>query len=124
MAILEVEHIRKAFGHTEVLKDIGFTLERGDVVSIIAAEGDAENIALNAGVVTSDVPDTDAIAEGYYAAPQEGGTYVIAAQTSIPFATVTLYPGSAIVGNALPTITATVVLGEGDDAVTLTEDTD
>ena len=35
MAILEVEHVSKTFGKTEVLKDISFTLEKGDVVSII-----------------------------------------------------------------------------------------
>ena len=37
MPILEVEHIRKYFGHTEVLKDISFSLEKGQVVSIIGS---------------------------------------------------------------------------------------
>ena len=36
MAILEVEHINKTFGRTEVLKDISFSLERGQVLSLIA----------------------------------------------------------------------------------------
>ena len=31
MAILEVSGIRKSFGNTEVLKDISFTMEKGDV---------------------------------------------------------------------------------------------
>ena len=39
MPILEVEHIRKYFGHTEVLKDISFSLEQGQEVSIIGASG-------------------------------------------------------------------------------------
>ena len=34
MAILEVEHINKTFGRTEVLKDISFSLERGQVLSL------------------------------------------------------------------------------------------
>ena len=31
MPILEVEHIEKSFENTEVLKDISFTLEKGQV---------------------------------------------------------------------------------------------
>ena len=33
MAILEVEHINKKFDRTEVLKDISFSLEQGQVRS-------------------------------------------------------------------------------------------
>ena len=39
MAILEVEHINKTFGRTEVLKDISFSLERGQVLSLIGSSG-------------------------------------------------------------------------------------
>ena len=37
MAILEVNHIQKSFGKTDVLKDISFSLEKGEVVSIIGS---------------------------------------------------------------------------------------
>ena len=33
MSVLEVKNISKAFGKTEVLKDINFTLEKGEVLS-------------------------------------------------------------------------------------------
>ena len=39
MAILEVENIHKKFGKTEVLKGIDFSLEQGEVVSIIGSSG-------------------------------------------------------------------------------------
>ena len=39
MAILEVQNLRKSFGATEVLKDISFTMEKGQVVSIIGSSG-------------------------------------------------------------------------------------
>ena len=39
MAILEVEHLNKSFENTEVLKDISFTLEKGQVLSIIGSSG-------------------------------------------------------------------------------------
>ncbi|MEY8517375.1 amino acid ABC transporter ATP-binding protein [Lachnospiraceae bacterium 29-84] len=46
MPILEVEHIRKYFEHTEVLKDISFSLEKGQVVSIIGSSGSGKTTLL------------------------------------------------------------------------------
>lgn len=46
MAILEVEHIQKSFGATDVLKDISFTLERGQVLSIIGSSGSGKTTLL------------------------------------------------------------------------------
>ena len=36
-ALLQVEHIEKSFGETKVLKDVSFSLEEGEVVSIIGS---------------------------------------------------------------------------------------
>jgi polar amino acid transport system ATP-binding protein len=46
MAILEVEHICKSFHHTEVLKDISFSLEKGQVLSIIGSSGSGKTTLL------------------------------------------------------------------------------
>ncbi len=46
MSILEVEHIRKNFGKTHVLKDISFSLEMGQVVSIIGSSGSGKTTLL------------------------------------------------------------------------------
>ena len=46
MAILEVEHISKNFEDTEVLKDIGFSLEKGEVLSIIGSSGSGKTTFL------------------------------------------------------------------------------
>lgn len=46
MPILEVEHICKSFEHTEVLKDISFSLEKGQVVSIIGSSGSGKTTLL------------------------------------------------------------------------------
>lgn len=46
MAILEVEHICKSFENTEVLKDISFSLEKGQVVSIIGSSGSGKTTLL------------------------------------------------------------------------------
>ena len=46
MAILEVEHINKTFGRTEVVKDISFSLERGQVLSLIGSSGSGKTTLL------------------------------------------------------------------------------
>ena len=46
MAILDVEHICKSFGRTEVLKDISFSLEESQVLSIIGSSGSGKTTLL------------------------------------------------------------------------------
>lgn len=46
MNILEVEHIGKSFEHTEVLKDICFSMEESQVLSIIGSSGSGKTTLL------------------------------------------------------------------------------
>ncbi len=46
MAILEIKNIRKSFGKTEVLKDVSFSMEKGEVVSIIGSSGSGKTTLL------------------------------------------------------------------------------
>ncbi|EOS73659.1 hypothetical protein C817_05042 [Dorea sp. 5-2] len=46
MSILEAEHICKTFNHTEVLKDISFSLEKGQALSIIGSSGSGKTTLL------------------------------------------------------------------------------
>lgn len=46
MAILEVEHIQKTFGKVQVLKDIGFSMEKGQTLSIIGSSGSGKTTLL------------------------------------------------------------------------------
>ena len=41
--ILQVRHLSKSFGKHEVLRDIDFTVNRGDVTSIIGASGSGKS---------------------------------------------------------------------------------
>lgn len=72
MAILEVKNIKKSFGKTEVLKDVSFSLDEGEVLSIIGSSGSGKTTLLrcinfletaDSGVITV---DGDVIFDGDY----------------------------------------------------------
>lgn len=44
--ILEIRHLVKRFGGNEVLKDINFTVEKGDVICVIGASGSGKSTLL------------------------------------------------------------------------------
>ena len=44
--ILDIKHLSKSFGNHEVLKDIDFTVNKGDVISIIGASGSGKSTLL------------------------------------------------------------------------------
>ena len=46
MPLLEVKNLRKRFGDTEVLKGVSFTLDGGEVLSIIGASGGGKTTLL------------------------------------------------------------------------------
>lgn len=46
MAILEVKNLAKSFGCAEVLKDVSFSLEKGQVLAIIGASGGGKSTLL------------------------------------------------------------------------------
>lgn len=45
-AILQIKHLGKNFGNNEVLKDIDFTVKKGDVTSIIGSSGSGKSTLL------------------------------------------------------------------------------
>ena len=52
MSVLEVKNLRKSFGKTEVLKDISFSVEKGELIGYIGPNG-ALNIYKEKGGLTA-----------------------------------------------------------------------
>ncbi len=46
MSVIEVSHLRKVFGDNEVLHDISFSVNEGDVISIIGSSGSGKSTML------------------------------------------------------------------------------
>ena len=46
MSIIEVSHLKKFFGENEVLHDISFSVNKGDVISIIGSSGSGKSTML------------------------------------------------------------------------------
>ena len=63
MAILEVKHIEKHFGETSVLKDISFSLEKGQALSIIGSSGSGKTTLLRC-LNFLETPDQGSISVG------------------------------------------------------------
>ena len=46
MALIQVEHLKKSYGKLEVLKDISFEVEQGDVIAVIGPSGSGKSTML------------------------------------------------------------------------------
>lgn len=63
MALLTVENINKSFGRTEVLKDISFSLNKGEVLAIIGSSGSGKTTLLRC-LNFLELPDKGSITVG------------------------------------------------------------
>lgn len=61
MAILEVKHIKKHFGSTKVLQDVGFSLDEGKALAIIGSSGSGKTTLLRC-LNFLETPDSGTIA--------------------------------------------------------------
>ncbi|MDY2609929.1 MAG: amino acid ABC transporter ATP-binding protein [Eubacteriales bacterium] len=46
MSVLSIQHLKKCFGENEILHDISFDVERGDVISVIGSSGSGKSTML------------------------------------------------------------------------------
>ena len=100
---LEVKGIKKSFGAVEVLKGIDFTLNRGEVLSIIGSSGGGKTTLLrclnfleiaNEGEIIVDREPVFYIENGKPYTPQNGGEYM-----GLVFQQFNLFPQYDVMGN-------------------------
>lgn len=64
MALIKVEHVKKSFGKLEVLKDISFEVEQGDVIAVIGPSGSGKSTMLRSLINLEKVDDGSIEIEG------------------------------------------------------------
>ena len=76
--LLEINHCRKQFDGTEVLKDLSLSVEEGQVLSIIGPSGSGKSTLLRCATLLETMDGGDLIYLGNDAARDEGGKAVYA----------------------------------------------
>ena len=104
MPVLEVKNIKKSFGQTEVLKGIDFTLEKGEVLSIIGSSGGGKTTLLRCLNFLEVAGEGEIVVDGervFYIddngkpyTPNNGGEYM-----GLVFQQFNLFPQYSVIGN-------------------------
>ena len=78
MNILKVENAKKSFGDKEVLKDISFSVDKGEVVSVIGSSGGGKSTLLRCCTLLETLTDGNLYYMGMPLATSDGGKAVYA----------------------------------------------
>lgn len=81
--LLRIDHCRKSFGTTEVLKDISITVNEGQVMSIIGPSGSGKSTLLRCATLLETMDGGDLIYDGLYAARDTAGKSVYTTQKEL-----------------------------------------
>ena len=64
MSIIEVSHLKKSFGSLNVLKDVSFTVEEGDVIAILGSSGSGKSTLLRCLIDLEKIDDGTITVDG------------------------------------------------------------
>ena len=111
--ILEIRHLGKSFGTHEVLRDIDFTVSKGDVISIIGASGSGKSTLLRC----INLPETPSSGEILYHGENVTGKSVNAAKyrshVGMVFQSFNLFNNMTVLENCM--VGQTMVLKKGKE---------
>lgn len=111
--ILQVNHLSKSFGKHEVLRDIDFTVKKGDVTSIIGASGSGKSTLLRC-INLLEMPTSGEIAfHGENILTRKGGAAAYRTKVGMVFQSFNLFNNMTVLKNCM--VGQMKVLGRSKD---------
>ena len=97
--ILQVNHLSKSFGSHEVLRDIDFTVKKGDVTSIIGASGSGKSTLLRCINGLEEIQEGKVVLEGELINPKPKKQHRLNEKIGMVFQSYDLFPHRTILDN-------------------------
>lgn len=110
MNVLKVENLKKGFNNTEVIKDISFTLEKGEILSIIGPSGSGKSTILRCITQLEKADSGTIIIDGQTLCSDKNGTMIrpdkakcraIGLKTGLVFQNFNLFPHLSVIENIM-----------------------
>lgn len=99
--ILEIRHLSKAFGSNVVLKDIDFTVSKGDVTSIIGASGSGKSTLLRCVNLLETPTGGEILYHGENIVGRRGGAASYRAKVGMVFQSFNLFSNMTVLENCI-----------------------
>ena len=99
--VIEIKHLSKSFGSHQVLKDINFTVNAGEVVCIIGASGSGKSTLLRCINLLEKPSGGQIIYRGQNILEQSGDIYALRAKLGMVFQQFNLFNNYDVLGNCL-----------------------
>ena len=109
--ILQVNHLSKSFGTHQVLKDIDFTVKKGDVTSIIGASGSGKSTLLRCINLLETPTSGEIFFQGEDIRHRKGGASAYRAKVGMVFQSFNLFNNMTVLENCV--VGQTKVLKKG-----------
>ena len=101
MEILKIEHLSKAFGAHVVLRDIDFTVNKGDVISIIGASGSGKSTLLRCINLLETPTSGEIFFQGEDIRHRKGGASAYRAKVGMVFQSFNLFNNMTVLENCV-----------------------
>ena len=99
--ILQVQHLSKSFGKHEVLRDIDFTVRRGDVTSIIGASGSGKSTLLRCINLLETPSSGEILFHGESILHRRGGAAAYRTKVGMVFQSFNLFNNMTVLENCI-----------------------